>query len=108
MPLQDILNELKQLDLTEDDASLAIVNERHKHGELVYDLQYVRTEPSLQEKLREIVIQTIQEANTVEEYTFDSPEPEGDEVRGMEVGGTKFDEITEALQGLNPEIDAVE
>lgn len=108
MPLQNILDQLKALDLSEDDVTLAIVIERRRHGAPYYDLRYVQTEPSLQEKLRKIVTKAIDEANAVEEYTFDCPEPEADQIRGMAAAGTNFEQIAGTLEGLNPELDTVE
>jgi hypothetical protein len=108
MPLKDILDQLKALDLNGDDVSLVIVTERQRQGQPYFKLKYVRTEPILQTRLRRIVVRTIQDANAVQEYTFDCPEPEADEVRGMNSGGTSFEQIAQNLQGLNPELDTIE
>jgi len=49
----------------------------------------------------------INNANTVEEYSVDCPEPEEDEVRAIDYEDTDFIKIMEKLIPLNPEEDIV-
>jgi len=108
MAFSDVLTTLKTLDLAEDEVSLVIVKS-YKHGrESKYILRYVQTNESLQTRLRNIVLNKIAMTNTVEEYTFDCPEPEEDQVRGIAAVETDFATIIDRLQDLNPEQDVID
>ena len=62
----------------------------------------------LENRLRNIVISQIQGSNTVDEYSFDCPEPEDDQVRAINYEQTDFYRIFEQLADLNPEEDIIE
>jgi len=54
------------------------------------------------------VTNKIGNSNTVENYTFDCPEPEADQVRTINYAETDFFRIFEQLETLNPEEDIIE
>lgn len=99
---------LKDLDLQNADVSLAIVKEYKKNRESKYMVNYVQINPNLETRLRNIVTRKINSANTFEDYTFDCPEPEEDQVRAINYEETDFYRIFEQLQDLNPEEDIIE
>ena len=101
------LRNLKQLNLSRANVSLAIVKEYKVDRVSHYDLKYVPIEHRLERRLRNIVTSQIERANTVEDYTYDCPEPEEDQVRGIDYEETDFFRITEILTQLNPEEDVI-
>lgn len=102
------LRDLKALNLTRSNVSLAIVKEYKVNRTSNYDVKYVRVEEPLEKKLRNIVLNQITRSNSVEEYTYDCPEPEEDQVRGINYEQTDFHRILQDLQNINPEEDVVE
>lgn len=102
------LRALKQLNLSRANVSLAIVKEYKVDRVSRYELKYVPIEERLEKRLRTIVTTQIGRANTVEDYTYDCPEPEEDEVRGIDYEETDFYKIAEILKELNPEEDVIE
>jgi hypothetical protein len=102
------LRALRQLNLSRANVSLAIVKEYKVDRVSHYDLKYVPIEEKLERRLRDIVTNQIQRSNTVEEYTYDCPEPEEDQVRSIGYEETDFFRISEILQDLNPEEDVIE
>lgn len=99
---------LKKLDLQNADVSLAIIKEYKQNRESKYTVNYVQINPNLETRLRNIVIQKIDSANTFEDYTFDCPEPEEDQVRVINYEETDFYRIFDQLQDLNPEEDVID
>lgn len=108
MPHDEILRHLKESDLSDTEASLAIVKEYRTGTTSHYQIKYVQTDDPLRMRLREIVTSKILAANAVEDYTFDCPEPEGDQVRSIDSDETNFDLIHEKLSDLNPAVDLIE
>lgn len=102
------LKELKDLGLATLNASLAVVREYKKERVSQYTVRYVPIDSKLQKRLRDIVAKHIQESNNVEEYTYDCPEPEEDEVRSMEASATDFHRVFEELVDLDPEEDTID
>lgn len=108
MPLRQTLRNLKALNLRRANVSLAIVKEYKRDRISHYDVKYVQIDDRLETRLRNIVINKIISSNTVEEYTFDCPEPEADLVRAINYEETDFFKIFEQLAQLNPEEDIIE
>lgn len=102
------LRNLKRLDLSKTNVSLAIVKEYKVDRISHYDLKYVPIEEKLETRLRNIIISKIEKSNTVEDYTYDCPEPEEDQVRGIDYEETDFYRICEIVKNLNPEEDIIE
>jgi hypothetical protein len=102
------LRNLKQANLSRTNVSLAIVKEYKAERVSHYDLKYVPIEEKLERRLRNIITTQIQRSNTVEDYTYDCPEPEEDQVRSIGYEETDFFRILEILQNLNPEEDIIE
>ena len=97
MSHKSILRNLKGLNLSRANVSLAIVKEYKRDRVSQYDVKYVRIDQPLERRLRGIVLNDIQNSNTVEEYTYDCPEPEADQVRGIDYEATDFYRILERL-----------
>lgn len=102
------LRNLKQLNLSRANVSLAIVKEYKVDRVSHYDLKYVPIEEKLERRLRNIITSQIERSNSVEDYTYDCPEPEGDLVRGIDYEETDFYKISEILLDLNPEEDIIQ
>lgn len=102
------LKELKALDISTLNASLAVVREYKKDRVSQYKVRYVPIDPKLQNRIRGIVANHIAGSNTVEEYTYDCPEPEEDEVRSMEASATDFHRVFQELLPLDPEDDVID
>lgn len=102
------LRNLKQLNLSRASVSLAIVKEYKVARVSHYDLKYVPIEEKLERRLRNIITSQIERSNSVEDYTYDCPEPEGDLVRGIDYEETDFYKISEILLDLNPEEDIIQ
>lgn len=105
---QSKLRSLKSIDLNELSIFIAIVKEYKVSRVSHYNAKYVKIEPNLESRLRNILGHKIEGANSIEEYTYDCPEPEEDMVRSIESGETDFAQIFEILQGLNPEHDVID
>jgi hypothetical protein len=101
------LKKLKMINLLRTNASLAIVKEYKSDRISNYDLKYVPIEQRLESRFKNILIRQIDISNTVEDYTFDCPEPEEDQVRTINYEETDFYKILEILNGLNPEEDVI-
>lgn len=108
MPLRTKFRNLKNVDLKNADVSLAIVKEYKRNRVSQYVVKYVQINPHLETRLRNIVLKKIDGANTFEPYTFDCPEPEGDQIRAINYESTDFYRIFEQLQNLNPEEDIID
>lgn len=102
------LRALKQLNLSRASVSLAIVKEYKIDRVSRYDIKYVPIEGNLERRLKNIVLSQINSSNTVEDYTYDCPEPEEDQVRGIDYEETDFYKIFGILKQLNPEEDIIE
>ncbi len=107
MPLRTKFSNLKRLNLRNTDVSLAIVNEYKRNRESHYVINYVEIDRKLENRLRNITIQKINSANSFEAYSYDCPEPEEDEVRGINYEATDFYKIYQKLGELNPEEDVI-
>lgn len=107
MDNQQTLENLKEVDLEACDISLAIIKEYKKQRVSQYNVSYVPVNQPVGIKLRRIMANHINNANTVEEYSVDCPEPEEDEVRVIDYEDTDFIKIMEKLIPLNPEEDIV-
>lgn len=103
-----VLRELKDLDLSRTFVSLVIIKEYKRERVSHYDMKYVSLDKSLERRLRNIVINHINNSNSVEDYTFDCPEPEEDQVRSINYEQTDFYKIFELLSEMNPEEDIIE
>lgn len=103
-----ILKSLKNLDLGKSYVSLAVVKEYKRERVSHYDVKYVKINERLEKRLRDIIIRHIRNSNEVEEYTYDCPEPEADQVRAINYEETDFYGIFAKLKGLNPEEDVIE
>jgi hypothetical protein len=108
MTIQQKFNQLKDLNLQDSFVSLAIVKEYKRDRISHYNIEYVEIEEELENRLREIIINRINKANSFEEYSFDCPEPEEDLVRTIKYESTDFFNIMEKLVTLNPEEDKVD
>lgn len=108
MSVQGKLRELKSIDLAELSVSIAIVKEYKVRRVSQYSVKYVKIESALENRLRRILNKKIEGANLVEEFSYDSPEPEDDVVHSIESSETDFAQIFEILQELNPEQDVIE
>jgi len=105
--MEQKFNALKNLDLQNADVYLAIVKEYKKNRESRYNVSYVPINPRLGNRLRNIVVQKINSVNTFEDYAFDCPEPEEDQVRAINYTETDFYRIFGQLQDLNPEENVI-
>lgn len=103
-----ILRNLKALDLSKSSVTLAVVKEYKKNRTSHYTVKYVPIDVSLEKRLKNIITKHINNSNTVEEYTYDCPEPEADQVRAIAYAETDFYGIFEQLQELNPEEDIIQ
>ena len=108
MPHSTILRNLKNLNLRRAEVTLALVKEYKRERVSQYTVKYVPIVPRLETRLRNIVTNKIDNSNTVEEYSFDCPEPEADLVRSIDYDQTDFYKIFEELTELNPEEDVIE
>jgi len=102
------LRNLKALNLSRASTTLAIVKEYKVDRVSHYDIKYVPIQERLERRLRGIVNGHINRSNTVEEYSFDCPEPEEDQVRSINYEETDFYRIFEQLTQLNPEEDIIQ
>ena len=102
------LTALKQLDLNTLSVSLTVVKEYKRDRTSHYTIKYVPIDSKLEERLRNIIFNHINNSNTVEEYTYDCPEPEADQVRAISYEETDFYRIFEQLEPLNPEEDIID
>jgi hypothetical protein len=102
------LRTLKELNLTSVSVSLAIVKEYKIDRVSQYNIKYVPIQNRLETRLRRIVTKHITRSNTVEDYSFDCPEPEEDQVRSINYEETDFYRIFEQLSLLNPEEDIIQ
>lgn len=107
MNSQQTLKKLKKFNLETCDVSLAIIKEYKKQRVSRYNASYVPVNEPIEVKLRRIMSSHIGNANSVEEYSADCPEPEGGEVRAIDYKKTDFIKIMEKLIPLNPEEDVV-
>ncbi|MBE7510419.1 MAG: DUF4868 domain-containing protein [Bacteroidia bacterium] len=108
MSHRTILRNLKNLNLRRAEVSLAVVKEYKVNRVSQYLIKYVPIDERLESRLRNIVTSKIQNSNTVDEYSFDCPEPEADQVRSIDSDQTDFYRIFEKLGELNPEEDVID
>jgi len=108
MPHRNVLRNLKALNLGRASASLAIVREYKRDRVSQYTVKYVQIDEHLANRLKTIVRNKIQASNVVEEYTYDCPEPEADQIRAIDYEQTDFFKILNQLTSLNPEEDIIE
>lgn len=108
MSHKTILRDLKALNLNRTEVSLAVVKEYKVDRVSKYNIRYVPIDQRLEARLRNIVISKINNSNHVDEYSFDCPEPEDDQVRAINYSQTDFYRIFEQLSELNPEEDIIE
>jgi len=107
MSNKTILKSLKKLEMSKLDVSLAIVKEYKKNRSSIYNILYVPIDKPLERRLRNIVINKLNGANQVEEYSLDCPEPEEDLVWSIDNDSTDFSLILDKLKDLNPEVDKI-
>jgi hypothetical protein len=107
MPHRQVLRRLKAINLQATDVTLALVKEYKVNRVSQYSIKYVPINESLETKLREIVIRKVRDSNAVDQYTYDAPEPEDDQVRSISAEETDFHRIFESLMTLNPEEDVM-
>jgi len=108
MTIRQKFNSLKGLDLSNSTVSLAIIKEYKRQRVSNYNIKYVPIDESLENRLRDILLSKIEQSNSIEEYSFDCPEPESDQIRAINSDETDFEKITEILTNLNPEEDVIE
>ena len=108
MTIRNKFRNLKELDLQNCYVSLAIVNEYKRQRVSHYNVKYVQIDDKLENRLRNIVLRKIENSNSIEEYTFDCPEPEEDQIRAIESDNTDFEKIIEVLGSINPEEDIID
>jgi len=108
MTNEEALAGLKAIDFDNFHISLAIVKEYKRDRASHYNVKYVQINPSLENRLKNILLAKVNASNTVEEYTFDCPEPEADHVKAISYEETDFFQIYQKLIPLNPEEDIVE
>ena len=102
------LQQLKALDFRTANVTLAVVKEYKRNRISQYTVRYVPIDQRLENRLRNILVNHVNHSNTVEEYTYDCPEPEADQVRAIRYEETDFYRIFEQLEDLNPEEDIIE
>lgn len=105
---QQILGQLKAIDLQSLTVTLAVVKEYKRNRESHYTPAYVDIDERLENRLKGIITRHIENSNTVEEFAVDCPEPEADLVRSISYTETDFFKIKEKLIELNPEEDKIE
>lgn len=103
-----VLNSLKRENLNNADVQLAVIKEYKRDRVSQYDIDFVRINGPLQNRLRNIVIRKIENSNEIENYNYDAPEPEEDLVNTISYEETDFFRIMEQLVALNPEEDMIE
>jgi len=108
MTSEETLKKLKTIDFKKCHISLAIVKEYKRQRQSHYNVKYVQINPKLEDRLRKILSSKVEVSNTVEDYTFDCPEPEADHVKSISYEETDFYQIFNKLLPLNPEEDVVE
>jgi len=108
MTIRQKFNRLKGVNFAASTVSLAIVKEYKRQRISHYSVKYVPIDVNLENRLRSIMIARVNQSNSIEEYSFDCPEPETDQVRTISSEETDFNNITEALNDLNPEEDIIE
>lgn len=108
MTIRSKFRSLKDLDIQNCYVSLAIVQEYKRKRVSHYKVKYVQIDEKLETRLRNIVLRRIEGANSIEEYSFDCPEPEEDQIRAIESESTDFEKIIEALDSINPEEDVID
>ena len=101
------LNSLKEINFSRASTLLAIVKEYKVDRVSHYDIKYVPIQERLEKRLRQIVTGHINKSNTVEDYSFDCPDPETDQVRSIYYEETDFFRIFEQVSQLNPEEDII-
>jgi len=99
---------LKETDFKSHDCYLAVVSEYKKNRESKYSIKYVKIEEKLQRRLKRILLKKVNDSNTFEEYSYDCPEPEEDQVRAINYESTDFYSIYSTLVEVDPEKDVVE
>ncbi len=108
MTITQKFNNLKGLDLSNSTVSLAIIKEYKKQRISNYNIKYVPVDERLENRLRDILLRKIEQSNSVEEYSFDCPEPEGGQIRAINSEETDFGKVSEILNDLNPEENIIE
>jgi hypothetical protein len=108
MTIRQKFNNLKDLDLSNSTVSLAIIKEYKRQRISNYNIKYVPIDERLENRLRNILLRKIEQSNSIEEYSFDCPEPEADQIRAINSDETDFGKITEILTDLNPEENIIE
>lgn len=107
MTIKQQFKHLKELDLSNTTASLAIVKEYKKQRISQYNVKYVPIDNNLENRLRNILVKKIEQSNSIEKYSFDCPEPESNQLRTISSEETDFDNINNILSELNPEEDII-
>lgn len=103
-----ILGNLKALDLSAADVTLAVLKEYKRDRISQYTIKYVLIDEQLESRLRSIVLNHISNSNSVEQYTYDCPEPEGDQLRAIKYDETDFYSVYADLKELTPEEDVID
>lgn len=105
---KQILKALKKLRFDDFTVSICVIKEYKRERVSHYDTKYVPIDEKLEKRLKNIIIKQIDRSNTVEEYSYDCPEPEEDLVRIINYEETDFYRIFEQLSELNPEEDVID
>jgi|GEM_PF-584160 len=108
MTIRSKFRSLKELDLQNCFVSLAIVREYKRQRVSHYNVKYVQIDEKLENRLKNIVLRKVESSNSIEEYTFDCPEPEEDQIRAIESVNTDFEKVIEVLGTINPEEDVID
>ena len=101
MNSQNALHQLKGMDLSELDVSLAIVKEYKRKHISQYNVLYVPINMPVEEKLRQIMADHISNANTITAYSYDQLEPADNEVQAINYEETDFQRILQKLSPLS-------
>ncbi len=108
MTIRQKFNILKEFDLSNSTVSLAIIKEYKRQRVSNYNVKYVKIDDNLENRLRNILLRKIEQSNSIEEYSFDCPEPEAGQIRAINSDETDFKKIAEILSDLNPEENVIE
>ncbi len=107
MPLREKFSKLKKLSLKNAEITLVAIREYKQNKIAKYIMKYIQIDEKLENRLRNIVLNKIENANTFEAYSVDSSEIEDDEIKGYPYEATDFYNIFAQLKELNPETDII-
>jgi hypothetical protein len=95
--LKAVLARLKRIEFPKALATFWIIKRSGKPATPEYKVYFVDTEPKLQTKLAEIVEKAIAKANAVKPYDYFTEDMEADDMLGLDVAETDFDQIQQQV-----------